>query len=369
VVKNKFAKIMILAILTLSILLSFSGCWNNNKQNPEVKQVKTPQSLAELTRLARQEGKVVSLGMPDDWANWKDAWAALKTDYGISHTDTDMSSAEEISKLEAEKSKPTADIGDVGIVFGPVAAEKGLTLPYKTSYFDEIPDWAKDKDGNWVVAYTGTIAIITNKKLVKNPPKSWEDLLKGNYTIATDDVTKSAQGQATVLAAALAYGGDEKNIKPGLDFFAKIAKQGRLSLVNPSISMLEMGEVEVALLWDFSALERRDKVDPDGFEVCIPEEGSITSGYTTIINKYGLHPYSAMLVREYILSDEGQINFARGYARPIRSSVELPKDVKAKLLPDEQYKNAEPITDISAWSENAKQLPQLWQEEVLVYAE
>lgn len=366
-VGNKFVKSLISAIVALSLLLSITGCGNKKEEVIEVKTPKAPNSVTELTELAKKEGKVVSLGMPDTWADWKDTWAGIKAEYGISHIDTDMSSAEEISKFEAEKSKPTADIGDVGIVFGPVAAEKGLTIPYKTSYFDEIPDWAKDKDGQWVVGYTGTIAIITNKKLVKNPPKSWDDLLKGNYKIAMDDVAKSAQGQATVLAAAMAYGGNEKNIKPGLDFFAKIAKQGRLSLVNPSISMLEMGEVEVALLWDFTALSRRDNVDRNSFEVCIPEDGSFISGYTTIINKYAPHPYSAMLTREYILSDKGQINLAKGYARPIRSNVKLPADVKEKMIPDEQYKNAKPITDINAWAETAKQLPQLWQEDVLIY--
>ena len=54
---------------------------------------------------------------------------------GLKHTDTDMSSAEEIAKFEAEKDKPTADIGDVGIAFAPVAVEKGVAQPYKTTYW------------------------------------------------------------------------------------------------------------------------------------------------------------------------------------------------------------------------------------------
>ncbi len=35
--------------------------------------------------------------MPDTWANWKDTWADLKNLYGIEHSDTDMSSAQEIA--------------------------------------------------------------------------------------------------------------------------------------------------------------------------------------------------------------------------------------------------------------------------------
>jgi putative spermidine/putrescine transport system substrate-binding protein len=74
-----------------------------------------------------------------------------------------------------------------------------------------------------------------------------------------------------------------------------------------------------------------------------------------------------MLTREYILSDKGQINLARGYARPIRSDVKLPEDVKSKLLPDDMYKNVHHIKDFKAWEETTKKLPQLWQQQVLIY--
>ena len=126
-------------------------------------------SVADLEKKAKEEGSVVSVGMPDSWANWKDTWTDLQTKYTLAHTDTDMSSAEEVAKFDAEKDKPTADIGDVGIAFGPVAIDKGVTQAYKTSYWDEIPDWAKDKDGHWVVGYQGSISFLTNKKLVQTP--------------------------------------------------------------------------------------------------------------------------------------------------------------------------------------------------------
>jgi len=101
--------------------------------------------------------------------------------------------------------------------------------------------------------------------------------------------------------------------------------------------------------------------------VAIPKEGSVVSGYATIINKYAPHPNAAKLTREYILSDAGQINLAKGYARPIRDSVQLPEDVAAKLLPTEAYANVKPVSDYKAWEETAKKLPQLWQERVLVH--
>jgi len=325
------------------------------------------QNLDNLIKAARQEGSVNSVGMPDDWANWKDTWAQINQHYGLRHQDTDMSSAQEIAKFDAEKQHATADIGDVGHAFGPIALARGVAQPYKPSTWNQVPSWAKDPNGNWMLAYTGTIAFIVNKQLVKNAPHSWADLLKGHYKVTLGDVGVASQANSGVLAAAFAMGGNESNLKPALDFFGKLAQQKRLSLNDPSIANLEKGEIEVGVLWDFNALSYRDKIDRSRFDVVIPSDGSVISGYTTIINKYASHPNAAKLAREYIFSDQGQINLARGYARPIRASVKLPDDVKAKLLPQAQYRAAHPIRDFSAWETSTKALPRQWQEQVMIY--
>lgn len=329
-------------------------------------------TVEQIAAEAKKEGRVDSVGMPDSWANWVGTWKDLKTKYGIDHTDTDMSSAEELGIFESEKNNATKDIGDVGQSFGPVAVSKGLTLPYKTSHWNDIPDWAKDKDGNWIIGYYGTMTILTNTKLVPNAPKSFADLLKGDYKISVGDVTKANQAQNAVLSAAIANGGSESNIQPGIDFFKTIAQQGRLDKGELTITRLEKGEIAVAMLWDYNALNYRDQIkknNPDAsFEVNVPSDGAIQSGYCTVINAYSKRPYAAALAREYILSDEGQINLARGYAKPIRSSVKLPDDVKAKLIPEEQYKNARMIKDADGWSKTTKELGSKWQEEVITAA-
>lgn len=325
------------------------------------------QDLAALEKAARAEGEVNSVGMPDSWANWKDTWNDLSTKYGLKHSDTDMSSAQEIAKFAAEKENASADIGDVGVAFGPVAVQKGVSQPYKPTTWDQVPAWAKDKDGHWAMAYTGTIAFIVDKQQVKDIPHSWADLQKGKYVVTIGDVGTASQASSGVLAASFALGGNEKNLKPALDFFAKLAKEGRLGLTNPAIANIEKGEVQVGVVWDFNGLNYRDKINKDRFEVLIPSDGSVISGYTTIINKYAKHPNAAKLAREYIFSDAGQINLARGYARPIRAQyITLPDDVKAKLLSQEQYKNAHPIADAEAWDKTVKALPRLWQENVII---
>ncbi|MCA1054393.1 ABC transporter substrate-binding protein [Rossellomorea aquimaris] len=357
-------KTALLKVLSVGVTSAFliAGCSGNEESEGSKIDTKNL-SMEQIEKKAKEEGEVNSVGMPDSWANWGQTWKDITEKYEIEHSDTDMSSAEELAKFETGN----ADVGDVGVAFGPLAEEKGLTLPYKPTHWDEIPDWAKDDNGDWVVGYTGTLAFITDKNNVKDAPTSWNELLEGDYKVDVGDVMKANQAQFAVLAAAFANGGDENNIEPGIEFFEKLAKQDRLQTTDPSLTALEKGEIDVAIVWDFNALNYRDQINKDRFDVVIPSDSSVVSGYANVINKKAKDPYAAMLTREYILSDEGQANLARGYARPIREDVELPEDAKSKLLPDSMYKNARPVEDADAWEEATKALPQQWQEKVLVH--
>ncbi len=354
-------KKLLMSVIALTML---AGCTSTT----EVKEVETNISYEELVKRATAEGTINTVGMPDLWANWGGTWDDIEKQFKITSTDTDMSSAEEIAKVKADGKKGTVDMGDVGQSFCPTVIDEGVSMPYKTSYWDEIPTWAKDDEGHCIVAYTGTIAFIVNKQRVKDIPTSWEELKNSTALVTVGDVTAATQAQNAVLAAAVAYGGSETNLEPGIAYFEELAKNKRINLATGGLEGMQSGEVEVMLVWDFNALAQRDQmgVDKDKWEIVIPSDGSITSGYTTFINKYAPHPYAAMLTREYILSDEGQINLARGYARPIRD-VELPSDVKAMLLDEKMYEKAEGLDDIEGWINSSKQLPQLWQERVMVH--
>lgn len=361
-------KRMIIWALIAVLILSLAACSGSKDKEAAGGDSGKILTLDELIPLAKKEGKVVSVGMPDSWANWEETWADLKTKFELDHSDTDMGSVDEINKFEAEKNNPTADIGDVGIAFGPMAVQKGVTQPFKTEYWDEIPDWAKDEEGHWIVGYTGSMAILCNKELVSKCPKSWADIENngGEYQLAVGDVTGAAQAQHGVLGATFAFGGDEGNLQPGIDYFKRLAEKNLISKVDVTVANFQKGEVAVALLWDFNALGYRDQIGKDKFEVFIPEEGSVISGYATIINKYAPHPNAAKLARTYILSDEGQINLAKGYARPIRDKVVLPPEVEEMLIPKEQYKNVKPIQDYKVWENTVKEIGAIWQEEVQV---
>ncbi|WP_235421708.1 ABC transporter substrate-binding protein [Collinsella tanakaei] len=361
-----FAMLAGAAGLAATASIGLTGCSEGGEAVEEVDY--NSMSLDEIIAQAQEEGEVNSVGMPDTWANWIETWEDLEAEYGIAHTDQDMSSAEEIAMFKQEGTDGTKDIGDVGQQWGPTAEEEGVTLKYKTSYWDEIPDWAKDDDGDWVVGYYGTMSFIANDEQVPSAPTSYQDILDGDYKVTIGDVVAGASSQYAVLAAAYALGGGIDDMQPAYDFLTQLAEAGRLDTGDPSIARLESGEIAVALHWDYNTMNYRAQIlenNPDAsFTVTIPQDASVRSGYCTIINKYAPHPAAACLAREYILSDEGQINLARGFATPIRD-VELPEDVKALHLDDSAYGDNVVDVDNDKWTGVCEELITWYQENII----
>ena len=143
--KKNVIKGLLSIAMVMSVGLSMIGCGSKNIATSQDIDLNS-MTLEEIIDKAIEEGKVNSAAMPDSWANWGETWDEIEKLYGIKQTDVDMSSAEEISLFESEGKNSTKDIGDVGMAFGPIAEAKGLTIKYKTSYCDELPDWAKDDD-------------------------------------------------------------------------------------------------------------------------------------------------------------------------------------------------------------------------------
>lgn len=321
----------------------------------------------ELERAARAEGRVVSGGMPDFWANWRATWSDLQHRYGLVHEDFNTSSGGAIARMQSEGREATLDIVDLGFEFAGMAKAAGLTRPHKPATWAQIPDWAKDPDGHWALAYTGTIAFVVNTRLVARTPRSWKDLFEDKaLRVLTGEVGPTAQANAVVLAAAMALGGGETRLDPALGRFADLAARGRLVNKNPGVARMKANLAEVYLMWDFNALSFRHRLaNAADFEVLIPADGSVLSGYAPVLNRYAPHPNAAQLAREYIFGDAGQLNLARGNARPIRiDQLDLPAAVRSRLVDGAQYRNARALQP-AVWAREAKKLDQVWQKDVL----
>jgi putative spermidine/putrescine transport system substrate-binding protein len=322
------------------------------------------QNMDDLIAKAKQEGTLVSYGLPDDWVNYGGILNILKTKYGIKCMDTDMGTGEIIAALKAERSAPVADATDLGFNFATVVTAEKLSQPYKNRHWDEIPDFAKNADGLWSAAYWGAIAFTVNKDIVKNVPRTWQDLLKPEYKgmIAIKDPRSSGTANMMVLAAAFANGGSEKNVQPGLDYFKKLKQAGNISAASPSTSAIQKGEAPIALFWDFDGLSKKYSLNMDALEVVIPKDGSVAGMYIQFIAAGAPHPNVARLLIETEYADEGQIEYAKGYVHPIRKNVKLPPDLKGKFPPDADYQVVKFVNDAQVLGDAAQKIATGWEE-------
>jgi putative spermidine/putrescine transport system substrate-binding protein len=257
----------------------------------------------------------------------------------------------------------------VGHAYGKIAIAEDVVQGYKPSTWASIPDWAKDPEGRWILSYTGTMAWAINTNLTGGRiPRTWKELKEGNYKVSVGNVVGGASSQAMVIGAALAYGGGLDNVRPGIEFFKDLARTGRITGAYAG-EALARGEIEIsANYYDYSCLGWKESINARNtdvkIEVVIPQDGAITTGYCLIFNKTSPHPHATALAIEYLLSDAGQIDRARGFARPIRD-VKLPPDVEARMLPADQYRNAIAISNPDVLAEACKEVGRLWEEEVI----
>jgi len=302
----------------------------------------------ELIKKAKEEGIVLSYGMPDGWAAYGILWPAFTSKYGIQHSDTDMASAQVIATLEASGGKPQTDVADIGIMFADMAVKKNLTDCYKPKGWDLLPDQYKDPNGCWFAPYYGAMAFIVNKEILSEKgipiPRSWKDLLNPIYKgmISYMDPTKSSTGLMTVLTAALANGGSEYNWTPGIEFLKKLHEIGNIKSVEEKIptAKFQKGDIPILINFDYNGLTWKYSGNFPDIEVVIPEDGSLIVPYAVFIAKGAPHPYAARLFMNFYLSDEGQALLARAFVHPSRLNVTIPPDILAKFPPAEAYKSA-----------------------------
>ena len=170
---------------------------------------------------AQKEGLCVSFDTGPEWANWKSLFRDFKKRYPeIELTYNDIGSAATVVALEKTKRRPQADTAYYFAASAVDAAKKDVVAPFKPINFDKLPPVFREAEGRWFTIHTLNIAFLVNKKLVKNVPTGWADLLKPEFknTVVYLDPRSTGIGQVLTFAAAYANGGSVDNVQPGTDY-------------------------------------------------------------------------------------------------------------------------------------------------------
>jgi len=298
-----------------------------------------------------------------DEENAKKLLDAFSQSTGIKTQMVFLSSGPALSRIEAEKARPQADIW-----FGApsenhiLAKERGLTQAYVSQNAAALSEQFKDEQGFWHAIYTNPIAIGVRTDILQNRqvpvPTSWEDLKNPAYKglVQMPSPQSSGTGYAVILTLV-----QERGEEAAFEY---------LNALNPNIQTytqsgtapsgaLGVGETALAIQFTPGFLKLADEGYP--VSVVFPLEGVGYEVASLSILQGATNSDEAKQFVDWMTSQEGQqaLSKEKTYFLPIRADVNAGTGVPAldqiKLTP----------VDPAFASSNKQRLVEKWVGEVL----
>ena len=269
-----------------------------------------------------------------------------------------LGTGECLSRIQAEKENPQADIVWGGVVesYIPVA---DLFESYKSTEIDALYEGVYDtEEYKWYAFDLEPMVMVYNTENVKEAPTKWEDLLREDFCgkIATADPVKSSSAFACIQAINAAYGQGEG----GYEFLEKLIANLDGIILSSSSSVYKGtadGEYDVGLTYEEAALRYRD--EGANIDVVYPEDGTNIFMSPVVIVKGGPNTENAKLFVDYVLSQEVQSTLSGIYRRTSRTDVALPDNfISTADIPVCEY-------DINWVVDNTEAFNEFWEEATL----
>jgi ABC-type Fe3+ transport system substrate-binding protein len=238
-----------------------------------------------------------------------------------------------IAKVSAEMraNNLVADLVE-GTGIGELAIETKIAQPYHSAQIDALPERYRDPRGLWTSTRLSYFSIAYNTRLVPSDqvPKTYDDLLDPRWRGKLAWRIGTSSGTPLFLTSIRLSRGEAK----AKEYFQKLATQKVVNFGAGSartlVDRVIAGEFPIALnIFAHHPLISRAKGAPVNSQLMDPVPS--TAG-TMIIPRGARNPHAALLLAEFILSQEGQQILAGADYFPVRPDVP-PNDVLAAVIP------------------------------------
>jgi iron(III) transport system substrate-binding protein len=212
-------------------------------------------------------------------------------------------------------------------------AKKGTFVPFKPKNFENLPEAARDADGQFLAQRLNMMThyLRSDKVAAADEPKTWTDLADPKYKgklILTDPSFTSLQVSVVGMMAK----------ERGWGFFEKL-RQSDVMVVqgNQQVSeMLKRGERLVAVgALDSYAADLKREGHP--VKTLYPSDGVFVIPSPTSVVKGSPNPNAAKLFAQFMIGDDAQKLFPAEGAYSARTDIPAPQgspDLKTlKILP------------------------------------
>jgi iron(III) transport system substrate-binding protein len=247
----------------------------------------------------------------------------------------DMGSREVLERLRAERNRPQADLwwGAAHTTF-QTAADENLLAPYRPSWADKVPDYARDKQDRWYGTYETPEVIVYNSAAVTaaDAPKDWDDVLdpKWKDKVLIRNPNPSDSMRAIFGAMIWRFYKGTNSPEKGYEWLRKLDANVHEYTADGTLLMQKMARQEGLIsLWDLPdvRLYQEQKKLPVAYN--IPASGTpvVIDGIALV--RGGPNEAEAKSFYEFVTTPESLIHSGRNYYRlPVRT------DIDRKQLPD-----------------------------------
>jgi iron(III) transport system substrate-binding protein len=247
----------------------------------------------------------------------------------------DMGSREVLERLRAERNRPQADLwwGAAHTTF-QTAADENLLAPYRPSWADKVPDFARDSQDRWYGTYETPEVIVYNSAAVRaeDAPKDWDDVLdpKWHDKILIRNPNPSDSMRAIFGGMIWRFYKDTNSPEKGYDWLRKLDANVHEYTADGTLLMQKLVRQEgVISLWDLPdvRLYQEQKNLPVAYN--IPTSGTPVVIDAIAIVRGAPHEEEAKRFYEFVTTPESLVRSGRNYYRlPVRS------DIDRQQLPD-----------------------------------
>jgi len=179
----------------------------------------------------------------------------------------------------------------------------------------------KDPEGYYYAGRLINMIIAYNTLLVKNPPRSWKDILNSKYKLGFPTPLRSGAAIAAVETLVDRF---------GWNYFEKFKALGGKQVKSNSTvrDMIVTGELSVGVTLDYMIRPLIKKGSPINY--VWPEEGAVFIPSPIAILNSSKNKKAAEVFVNYILSKEGQETLVKmGSFIPVRKDVAPPEGAPA----------------------------------------
>ncbi|MDR2860754.1 MAG: ABC transporter substrate-binding protein [Elusimicrobiota bacterium] len=206
--------------------------------------------------------------------------------------------------------------------------DDGILIKYKPQGANQIINPLEKTDDYFIPARLGTLGIVYNTKQVKNPPTSWQDLLKPEYKGAFAIANPALSGTSFVSVAML-----QKTF--GDDFFKALRKNGAKvgkgsgQVVDDTAS----GELAACLGVDYITFDKIGKGAT--LAMAYPKEILLIPSPIAILRDTKSLDAAKKWV-DYMISKDAQQIVANNGTLPVRTDVVVPAKFNLPKVVDAQ---------------------------------